>query len=67
MIVGIDTYHEKNNQMSSVVGIVASMDARFTKWYSVACRQKSSKHELMYNIQTTFHNVLYKYKEVSDT
>jgi len=65
MIVGIDVYHEKGKQLSSVVGFVASMDKTFTQWYSVAGMQKSTHQELMKSIQTAFHKVLHQYKSVS--
>lgn len=65
MIIGIDMYHEKGKQLSSVVGFVASMDKTFTEWYSVAGMQKSTHQELMKCIQDAFHRVVSKYKEVS--
>lgn len=65
MIVGIDVYHEKNKQMSSVVGFVASMDRTFTEWYSVAGMQKSTHQELMKSIQDAFHKVVSQFKKVS--
>lgn len=65
MIIGIDTYHEKNKQLSSVVGFVASMDKAYTQWYSVAGIQKSSQEEIMSTIQMAFHTVLNQFKLVS--
>lgn len=64
MIVGIDVYHEKGKQMSSVVGFIASMDKTFTEWYSVAGMQKSTHQELMKSIQDSFHKVINKFKAV---
>jgi hypothetical protein len=65
MIVGIDVYHEKSKQMSSVVGFVASMDRTFTEWYSVAGMQKSTHQELMKCIQEAFHKVVVQFKKVN--
>ncbi|XP_022162768.1 piwi-like protein Ago3 [Myzus persicae] len=62
MIVGIDAYHEKGKQMSSVVGFVASMDKNFTQWYSVAAMQKSTHQELMKSVQNAFHKVMTQFK-----
>lgn len=64
MIVGIDVYHEKGKQMSSVVGFVASMDKTFTEWYSVAGMQKSTHQELMKSVQEAFHKVVHHFKAV---
>ncbi|VVC30372.1 Ribonuclease H-like domain,Piwi domain,PAZ domain [Cinara cedri] len=55
MIVGIDVYHEKGKQLSSVVGIVASMDKTYTEWCSMAAMQKSTHQELLNSIQDAFH------------
>jgi len=65
MIVGIDVYHEKDKQMSSVVGFVASMDKTFTEWYSVAAMQRSTHQELMKSMQDAFHKVVTQFKAVS--
>jgi len=65
MIVGIDVYHEKGKQMSSVVGFVASMDKTFTEWYSVAAMQRSTHQELIKSMQDAFHKVLMQFKAVS--
>lgn len=65
MIVGIDVYHEKGKQMSSVVGFVASMDKTFTEWYSVAAMQRSTHQELMKSVQDAFHKVIIQFKAVS--
>jgi len=65
MIVGIDVYHEKDKQMSSVVGFVASMDKAFTEWYSVAAIQRSTHQELMKSVQDAFHKVVSQFKAVS--
>jgi len=65
MIVGIDVYHEKGKQMSSVVGFVASMDKTFTEWYSVAAMQRSTHQELMKSVQDAFHKVVNQFKAVS--
>lgn len=65
MVIGIDTYHEKGNQMSSVVGFVASMNRTFTEWYSVAEIQKSTYQELMISMQNAFHKVANQFKLVS--
>ncbi|XP_026821095.1 piwi-like protein Ago3 isoform X2 [Rhopalosiphum maidis] len=62
MIVGIDVYHEKGKQMSSVVGFVASMDKTFTEWYSVAAMQRSTHQELMKSMQDAFHKVVCQFK-----
>lgn len=62
MIVGIDVYHEKGKQMSSVVGFVASMDKTFTEWYSVAAMQRSTHQELMKSVQDAFHKVVNQFK-----
>ncbi|XP_015367176.1 PREDICTED: protein argonaute-3-like [Diuraphis noxia] len=62
MIVGIDVYHEKGKQMSSVVGFVASMDKTFTEWYSVAAMQRSTHQELMKSVQDAFHKVVIQFK-----
>ncbi|XP_003245599.2 piwi-like protein Ago3 [Acyrthosiphon pisum] len=62
MIVGIDVYHEKDKQMSSVVGFVASMDKTFTEWYSVAAMQRSTHQELMKSVQDAFHKVVMQFK-----
>lgn len=64
MIVGIDVYHEKGKQMSSVVGFVASMDKTFTQWHSVAGMQKSTHQELMKSVQEAFHKVVHQFKIV---
>jgi len=57
MIVGIDVYHEKFKQLSSVVGFVASMDKKYTEWYLVADMQRSTHQELMQSVQNAFHKV----------
>ncbi|XP_022171132.1 piwi-like protein Ago3 [Myzus persicae] len=62
MIVGIDVYHEKGKQTSSVVGFVASMDKTFTEWYSVAAMQRSTHQELMKSVQDAFHKVVVQFK-----
>ncbi|XP_050425877.1 piwi-like protein Ago3 [Adelges cooleyi] len=62
MIVGIDVYHEKSKQASSVVGFVASMDKLFTEWQAVASIQKSTHQELIRAIHEAFHKVLQKWK-----
>lgn len=46
MIIGIDTYHEANQQGNSVGGFVASMNSSFTKWNSIPSIQKK-KEELI--------------------
>ncbi|XP_025198064.1 piwi-like protein Ago3 [Melanaphis sacchari] len=65
MIVGIDVYHEKGKQMSSVVGFVASMDKTFTQWYSVAAMQRSTHQELMKSMQDAFHKVICQFKAIN--
>lgn len=65
MIVGIDVYHEKNKQVSSIVGIVASLDKTFTQWCSVVKKQPSTHQELLASIQISFHELLKKYQQVS--
>lgn len=67
MIIGIDVYHEKGKQLSSVVGFVASMDKTFTEWYSVAGMQKSTHQELMKSIEDSFHRVVHQFKAVRFT
>ncbi|XP_050528911.1 piwi-like protein Ago3 [Daktulosphaira vitifoliae] len=62
MIVGIDVYHEKGKQVSSVVGFVASLDKHFTQWTSVAAMQKSTHQELVKSIQDSFHKVIQRWK-----
>lgn len=64
MLVGIDTYHEKNKLSNSVVGFVASMDKTFTEWYSVASVQKSTHQELMLFIQEAFHKSVIQFRNV---
>lgn len=65
MVIGIDVYHEKGHQMSSVVGFVASMDKTFTHWYSIAEIQQSTHQELMSSMQKAFHKVANQFKLVS--
>lgn len=65
MIVGIDVYHEKGKQLSSVVGFVASMDKTFTQWHSVAGIQKNTHQELMRCIQDAFHKVVRQFQMVN--
>lgn len=65
MIVGIDVYHEKRQQLNSVVGFIASMNKYFTNWYSVAIRQKSTHQELVGSIPEAFHKALEEFKKVS--
>lgn len=65
MIVGIDVYHEKNKQISSVIGFVASLDKTFTQWYSVAKIQNNTQKEIGDNIHIAFYEILNGYKEVS--
>lgn len=64
MIVGIDVYHENKKHLSSVVGVVASMDKTFTEWYSVAGFQKSTHQEILKSIQNSFHKVLSQFQAV---
>jgi len=64
MIVGIDAYHEKRKQGTSVIGFVASMDKTFTEWYSVADVQKSTYQENSSTNQFIFHKILNKFFEV---
>ncbi|KAL9047618.1 MAG: hypothetical protein Q9206_006614 [Seirophora lacunosa] len=43
MLVGVDVSHQRSMTMAeapSVVGIVASLDDNFTKWYGTTCVQK---------------------------
>lgn len=65
MLVGIDVYHEKGKQLTSVVGFVASMDKTFTQWYSVAGIQKNTHQEIMICIQEAFHKVVRQYQMVN--
>lgn len=65
MIIGIDVYHEKGKQFSSVVGIVASMDKTFTQWYSVARIQKSTHQELIQCMQDSYDKLLNQFNKVS--
>ncbi|XP_050528913.1 protein argonaute-3-like [Daktulosphaira vitifoliae] len=62
MIVGIDVYHEKGKQVSSVVGFIASLDKHFTQWTSVATMQKCTHQELVKPIQDSFRKVLQRWK-----
>lgn len=64
MIIGIDTYHEKNKCLPSVVGFVASMDKTFTNWFSLATIQKNTYEEMLSSFQTTINKALTKYNEV---
>lgn len=64
MIVGIDVYHEKGKQLSSVVGIIASMDKTFTEWCTLAAMQKNSHQELVKSIQDSFHKAANLFKTV---
>lgn len=44
MLVGVDVSHQRSMTMAeapSVVGIVASLDDNFTKWYGTTCVQKA--------------------------
>lgn len=65
MIVGIDIYHEKKKQFSSVLGIVASVNKTFSQWYSVAKIQKNTHIEIADIIHVAFYEILNAYKEVS--
>lgn len=65
MIVGIDVYHEKGKQLSSVVGIVASMNKTFTDWCAFATIQRSTHQELIKSMHSIFHKAANTFKIVS--
>lgn len=59
MIIGIDTYHEKNKQ--SVSAMVASINSTFTKWYSRATIQ-AKQEELAHGLHHSLLNALQVYE-----
>ncbi len=43
MVVGIDTYHDTAKKNQSVVGFVASMNQRCTRWHSSVTHQMTQQ------------------------
>jgi aubergine-like protein len=53
MVVGIDTYHDSAKKGQSVVGFVASMNQKLTRYYSRVSFQ-STHQELVDRIQISY-------------
>lgn len=62
MICGIDTYHhEKSNSVSA---FVASLNRKYTQWYSKATIQ-SKREELLHGLEISMRNALNAYKKTN--
>jgi len=64
MLVGIDVWHgaTKTSKRASVVGMVSSYDARYTKWYSRAFFQDSADHEVSSKLTDSFIDSLKNFR-----
>lgn len=62
MICGIDTYHDPKQKNKSVSAFVASLDEKYTRWYSRATIQ-SKKEEFLIGLCLSMTNSLNVYKE----
>lgn len=65
MIVGIDVYHEGKQLLTSIVGIVASMNETFSKYFSMTLNQKNTRQEVSCGMRLVFTKILKAYKDVS--
>lgn len=66
MIVGIDTYHEGANRGKTVGGLVASINASFTRYYSRPHIQESAKEELVAGLVNCMVEALESFKQFND-
>lgn len=66
MVVGVDTYHDSAKKGQSVVGFVASLNQRLTRYYSRVTFQ-TTHTELVDRIQICYRGALEKYHEVNGT
>lgn len=64
MIVGIDTYHDSSQRGRSVGGFVASLNRRYTRWYSNVTFQQSGV-ELIDGLKRCMRGALMKYHDVN--
>lgn len=62
MIIGIDSFHDTNKQANSVSAFVASIDNKFTHWYSKAGIQ-SKKEEFVNSLVIAMNSALTVYKK----
>lgn len=61
MIIGIDSFHDSNKQANSVSAFVASIDSKFTHWYSQAGVQ-AKKEEFVNSLVIALNNALKAYE-----
>lgn len=61
MIVGIDTYHEVGNRGKAVSGLVASINASFTRYFSRPHIQQNVKEELVAGLANLLVEALQSY------
>lgn len=64
MIIGIDTFHEKNKQ--SVSAVVASINNTFTRWYSKATIQ-TKQEELLHGLCNSLVSALQTYEKMNSS
>lgn len=62
MIIGIDTYHAPNSRGNSVAGFVASLNSRYTRWYSRVVIQ-SKKEEVLNGLTLALSYAIIEYKK----
>lgn len=67
MVIGYDTYHDSAQKGRSVGAVVASMNATFTKYMSVANMHTNPAQELNDNMCPAIAKALRKYSEVNGT
>jgi len=65
MVIGYDTYHDSAQKGRSVGAVVASMNATFTKYMSVANMHTNPAQELNDNMCPAIAKALRKYSEVN--
>jgi len=65
MVVGIDSYHEKNKRGSSVAGFVATFNATLTRYYSQTCSGSHAGQEIVDKLSMCFIGALKKYHEMN--
>merc|ERR1712236_50897 len=65
MVIGYDTYHDSAQKGRSVGAVVASMNATFTKYMSVANMHTNPAQELNDNMCPAIAKALRKYAEIN--
>lgn len=66
MIIGLDAYHEKSGgKVGAVVGLVASINSEYTKWFSRAMIQGKNE-ELANSLQIATTQALDTYQKVNN-